>query len=138
MIKLEICSEEDYQFVYDLIFDFFKFNLNITYIKMETFDEFTKRTFVIDDKNYIIKNKDNEKVGYVHIMKNNEIGYFVVNEFQNQGIGTEAVKKIMEINPRERYFVTIHNENKSSISLAKKLGFMSKGTIYEKKIKGIS
>jgi RimJ/RimL family protein N-acetyltransferase len=137
MIKLEICNEEDYEFVYDLIFDFFKLNLNITYMKMETFDEFTKRTFVIDDKNYIIKNKNNEKVGYVHIMKNNEIGYFVVKEFQNQGIGTDAVKKIMEINPREQYFVTIHNENKSSTSLAKKFGFMPKGTIYEKKIKGI-
>ena len=133
MIKLEICREEDYQFVYDLIFDFFKLNLNITYMKMETFDEFTKRTFVMNDKNYIIKNKDNEKVGYVHIMKNNEIGYFVVKEFQNQGIGTDAVRKIMEMNPRERYFVTIHNENKSSIFLAKKLNFIPKGTIYEKK-----
>jgi len=133
MIKLELCKKDDYKFVYDLAFEFFKSNLNVTYMKMETFDEFVKRAFVKDDKNYIIKNENNEKMGHVHIMKNNEIGYFVLKEFQNKGIGTEAVRKIMEMNPRERYFVTIHNENTPSISLAKKLNFIPKGTIYEKK-----
>ena len=132
MIHLEPCNKEDYKFVYDLAFVFFKTNLNVTYMKMEKFDEFVRRAFVPDDKNYIIKNENNEGIGHVHILSNNEIGYFIVPKFQNKGIGTEAVKLIMEMNPRDRYFVTIHNKNGPSISLAKKLGFIPKGTIYEK------
>jgi len=133
MVKLELCKKDDYKFVYDNLFEFVESNLSVTYLKMEPFDKFVKREFVKDDKNYIIKNENNEKMGYVHIMKNNEIGYFVLEEFQNQGIGTEAVRQIMKMNPRERYFVTIHNENKPSIALVKKFNFIPKGTIYEKK-----
>ena len=132
MIELKPCNKDDYKFVYQLVEDMFKTNLNVTYLKLETFEEFVSRAFSSDDIHYIIMNEDEEKIGHVHIMQNNEIGYAVIPQFQNKGIGTEAVKKIMKMHPRERYFLTIHNQNKASIRLAEKNGFQPKGTIYEK------
>jgi len=133
VIKLDLCREEDYRFVYQLVEDFFKTDLNVTYMNLDNFDEYIKKAFVKSDIHYIIKNENGDKLGHVHLMDNNEIGYFIAPEFQRMGIGTEAVKKIIELNPRERYFVTIHNDNKPSIKLAEKFGFIPKGTIYEKK-----
>jgi len=133
VIKLELCKEEDYHFVYQLVEDFFKTDLNVMYMKLDSFDEFIKKAFVKSDKHYIVKNEKGKRIGHVHIMDNNEIGYFMVSEYQSKGIGTEAVKKLIELNPRERYFATIHNKNKPSIRLIEKLGFLQKGTIYEKK-----
>ena len=134
MIKLEICKEEDYHFIYQLVKDFFKKNLNVTYLKLETFEEFVKRAFITNDKYFIVKNNMDDKLGFVHIMNNNEIGYFIDPKIQGRGIGTEAVRQLMELNPRERYFAIIHNENKASIRLVEKLGFLPKGTIFEKKL----
>jgi len=132
MIHLEPCKKEDYKFVYDLTFDFFKTNLNVTYVKMETFDEFVRRVFVPDDKNYIIKNRIGNKLGYVHIMTNGEIGYFIDSMYQRRGYGTQAVKKLMELNPRKKYFASINLKNKASLKVIEKLGFKPKGTVYEK------
>jgi len=132
MIKLKTCTKDDYKFVYKLVEDMFKTNLNVTYLKLETFEEFVSRAFTGNDIHYIITNEKEEKIGHVHIMKNNEIGYSVIPQFQNKGIGTEAVKKIMEMHRRERYFLTIHNQNKASIRVAEKNGFLPKGIIFEK------
>ena len=132
MIELKPCSEDDYKFVYQLVEDMFKTNLNVTYLKLETFEEFVSRSFSGDDIHYIIMNENAEKIGHVHIMQNNEIGYSVIPQFQNKGTGTEAVKKIIEMHPREKYFLTIHNQNKASIRIAEKNGFQSKGTVFEK------
>ena len=132
MIKLKLCIKDDYKFVYKLVEDMFKTNLNVTYLKLETFEEFVARAFSGGDIHYIIMKENGKKIGHVHIMQNNEIGYAVIPQFQNKGIGTEAVKKIMEMHPRERYFLTIHNQNKASIRIAEKIGFKSKGIIFEK------
>lgn len=132
MIKLKSCTKDDYKFVYNLVEDMFRTNLNVTYLKLETFEEFCSRAFSRDDIHYIIMNESDEKIGHVHIMQNNEIGYAVIPKFQNKGIGTEAVKKIMEMHHRDRYFLTIHNQNISSIRIAEKNGFKPKGIIFEK------
>jgi len=130
--KLREINESDFHFIYSLIEDFFKTDLNVTYINLESYEQFVKRNFSKDSKNYIILNELDEKIGYVHIIKN-EIGYFLLPEYKGKGIGPNAVKKMMELNPRRTYFATIHNENIASIKLVKKLGFKPKGTIFEKK-----
>lgn len=132
MIKLKPCTKDDYKFVYKLVEDMFKTNLNVTYLRLETFEEFVSRAFSGGDIHYIIMNENEEKIGHVHIMQNNEIGYAVIPQFQNKGIGTEVVKKIMAMHPRGRYFLTIHNQNTASIRIAEKNGFKPKGIIFEK------
>jgi len=120
-------SEDDYSFIYHLVEEFLKTDLSVTVLEMPTFQEFFKS----DTKRYIITN-GNDNMGFVQILKNNEVGYFVDPKFQGKGIGTEAVKILMELNPRNRYFATINNRNDVSIKLIKKLGFRPKATIFEK------
>ena len=57
MIKIELCKKEDYRFIYQLVEDMFKTNLNVTYLKLETYEEFVKRALVEGDKHYIIKDE---------------------------------------------------------------------------------
>ena len=77
--KLRETKKEDYLFIYELIADFFKTDLNVTYSKLESYDEFIKRNFSDDSINYTILNENDEKIGYVHMI-NNEIGYFMIPE----------------------------------------------------------
>lgn len=119
--------EEDNSFIYHLVEEFLKTDLSVTVLEMPSFEEFFKS----DTKRYIITN-GHDKMGFVQILKNNEVGYFVDPKYQGRGIGTEAVKILMELNPRSRHFATINNRNEASIKLIKKLGFKPKATIFEK------
>jgi len=129
--KLREITQDDYQFVYQLVQEFLKTEFSVTFFNLPPFDEFTKTYFKNDYKRYIITNDSNEDLGFVVITKDDEIGYFVSVEHQKKGIGQEAVRLLIEANPRQKYFATIHNDNEASIKLVKNLGFKSKGSIYE-------
>jgi len=55
--------------------------------------------------------------------KNNELGYWLLPEFQNKGIGSKAVKQFIEINKKPYYTIRSHIDNKRSQHLAEKLKF---------------
>ncbi len=55
--------------------------------------------------------------------KNNELGYWLLPEFQNKGIGPKSVKQFMEINKKPYYTIRSHIDNKRSQHLAEKLKF---------------
>lgn len=131
-VKLREIKEKDYSFVYNIIRDFLKTNLSVTFLDLPDYEEFKKTYFLHDFKRYIITDENSEDLGFVVLTKGDEVGYFLKPECQKKGIAIEAVRMTMELNPRKRYFVTIHNDNKRSINLATKLGFKPKGTIYEK------
>ena len=129
--KLRVITEDDYRFVYELVDKFLKTDLSVTFLKLPDYEEFVKTYFVNDYKRYIITNENNDRLGFVVITKDDEIGYFLSSEYEGKGIALQAVKQLLELNPRERYFATIHNKNKRSINLITKLGFHPKGIIYE-------
>lgn len=131
LCKLREITHDDYHFVYELVDRFLKTGLSVTFLKLPDYEEFVKTYFVNDYKRYIITSENNDKLGFVVITKSDEIGYFLSPEYEGKGIALDAVKQLMELNPRKRYFATIHNKNKRSINLIKKLGFYPKGTIYE-------
>ena len=131
-VKLESCEKEDYHYIYDLVAEFFKTNLNVMYMKLDSYEEFFKKAYVKTDKSYIVKNRIDDRVGYVHILDNGEIGYFIDSEYQRMGWGTEAVKILMELNPRTNYFASINLNNKASLKVIEKLGFKPKATVWDK------
>ena len=75
---------------------------------------------------------DKKILGSVKISKKNYISYQILRQFQNMGLGSKAVKMLMELHPRERYFATINQNNESSLKLVKKFGFKPKATVFEK------
>ena len=120
-------NDEDNLFIYNLVKKFLKTNLSVTFLSIPPIDEF----FKIKIKRYIISN-GKESLGFVQILENNEIGYFLEKKFQNKGVATECVELLMKLNPRKRFFATINDKNESSKNLIKRLGFKPKATIYEK------
>ena len=120
-------SSDDQLFIYNLVSEFLKTDLSVTFLSMPSIEEFFKNKI----KRYIISD-GKESLGFVQILENNEVGYFLDKKFQNKGIGTECVELLMKINPRKRFFATINDKNKFSKKLIKKLGFKPKATIYEK------
>ena len=120
-------NSDDQLFIYNLVSEFLKTDLSVTFLSMPSIEEF----FKIKIKRYMISD-GKEPLGFVQILENNEVGYFLDKKFQNKGIGTECVELLMKINPRERFFATINDKNEFSKKLIKKLGFKPKATIYEK------
>jgi len=120
-------NSEDNEFIYNLVGEFLKTDLSVTFLSLPPLNEFFKNKI----KRYIISNGE-ESLGFVQIVENNEIGYFLDKKFQNKGIGTECVELLMKLNPRKRFFATINDKNEFSKKLIKNLGFKPKATIYEK------
>ena len=127
LINLREPIKEDQQWIYNLVNDFLKTDLSVMFLKMPSLEEF----FQIDIKRYMITDGDNT-LGFVQILKNNEIGYFLDPKYGGKGIATKAVELLMEKHPADKYFATIHDKNIPSINLVKRLGFNPKATIYEK------
>jgi len=94
--------------------------------------------YLHDNKNheidnwYMVIDDDKKILGSVKISKKNYISYQILRQFQNMGLGSKAVKMLMELHPRERYFATINQNNESSLKLVKKFGFKPKATVFEK------
>lgn len=124
---LRFALKKDHKFIYNLITEFLKMDLSVTFLKMPSFEEFFKNKidrFVITDGTQLY--------GFVQILDNNEIGYFLDEKFRSRGLGSEAVELLMKLMPRKRYFATINNKNEPSKKLVTKLGFKPKAIIYEK------
>jgi hypothetical protein len=120
-------DSDDNSFIYDLVSEFLKTDLSVTFLSMPPIEEFFKNKI----KRYIISD-GKESLGFVQILANDELGYFLDKKIQNKGIGTECVKLLMKLNPRKQYFATINDKNEFSKRLIKNLGFKPKATIYEK------
>lgn len=74
--------------------------------------------------NWNIIEKDDKPIGSVTIhKKNNELGFWLIPEFQGKGIGPKAVKKFMEMCKMDYYTALVRPDNYPSVSLVKKLGF---------------
>ena len=100
------------------------------YLDRNDFDDYSKRWKNPQTHIYFIEN-DSKICGYVLITSRNEIGYMVSQQFQGKGIGKRAVKKLLEIEPREYYWVTIPKENEHSMAFLQSVGgFVPRGYIY--------
>jgi RimJ/RimL family protein N-acetyltransferase len=130
--KLVRAKQKDVRFVYDVVKNWLdKYpDHSVTTLRIPSFVKFSKTKTT----KYIIK-RGNTSIGFVHILTNNEIGYYIVPQFQGIGIGTWAVAQLMKKQPRDRYFATVNNKNTASMKLITSLGFKPKATIYEKIVK---
>ena len=132
-INLKLVFEKDLRFLYELLKER-KPSTNISHRKMPTFNEHVN--FVLSkpySKWYIIYYGKN-KVGSIYLSKQNEVGIFVKKAFVMKGIATEALKLLMELNPREGFLANINPKNKKSIEFFKKNKFKLLQHTYELRI----
>jgi len=71
---------------------------------------------------YIIY-KSKIKIGTIYLSKNNEVGIFISKKFQGENFATEALKLIMNKNPRPRYLANVNPKNLRSAKFFKKNKF---------------
>jgi len=129
-IDLRLVTEKDIRFLYELLKER-EPSTNISHRKMPTYNEHVN--FVLSkpySKWYIIYHEKN-KVGSIYLSKQNEVGIFIKKTFFMKGIGTDALRLLMELNPRERFLANINPKNKKSTEFFKKNGFKILQHTYE-------
>lgn len=130
-IQLKKITKSDYRFLYVLLSERNP-QANISHKKMPTFAEHKK--FILSkpySKWYIIKFR-NQNAGSVYLTKQNEVGIFIKNEFQNQGIGNLTLQLLFEKNPRSRYLANVSPNNPESTEFFEKNGFKLIQYTYER------
>ena len=121
-IELRAVSKSDYRFLYNLLKERDP-RANISHKKMPTYNEHVM--FVSSrpySKWYVILYGAN-KAGSVYITSQNEIGIFIKKSFQNKQLGSAALKKLIQKNPKQRYLAIVSPKNKKSIRFFKNNGF---------------
>ncbi len=133
-VNLQLVSEKDLRFLYELLKER-KPSINISHRKMPTFKKHVN--FVVSkpySKWYIIYYGKN-KIGSIYLSKQNEVGIFIKKAFLMKGVGTKALRLLMELNPRKRFLANINPKNKKSIKFFKKNRFKILQHTYELRIK---
>ena len=132
-INLKLVSEKDHRFLFELLKER-ESSTNISHRKMPTFNEHVN--FVLSkpySKWYIIYYGKN-KCGSIYLSKQNEVGIFIKKSFVRKGIATDAMKLLIEHNPREGFLANINPKNKKSIEFFKKNKFKILQHTYELRI----
>lgn len=111
----------------------------LTDIKYEEQGKFVQKFLDNDEshpyENWKIIEIGNKSIGSVTLnKKNNELGFWIIPEFQRKGIGPVAVKKFMDLCKKNHYSAIIRIDNEVSKSLVKKLGFELTHYKYTRKI----
>ena len=121
-IKFKRVSKTDHDFLY-LLLEHRDPKENISHKQMPTFKQHEK---FIDSKPYkkwfIIK-LDKISIGSIYLSYQNEIGFFLKNEYNIKSIGGYILNKFINENPQKNFFVNINPRNKKSIFLFQKNGF---------------
>ena len=121
-VTLRTINKTDLKFLFEILEEREQ-KVNISHRKMPTFEQHKK--FVASkpySKWYVIL-QGVEKVGSIYLSKQNEIGIFLKKGSHHTGIGTVALKLIMEKNPKKRYLANVNPKNKKSIEFFKKNDF---------------
>lgn len=121
-ITIRSVKKSDSNFLYELLKQRDP-RANISHKKMPSFKQ--HENFIQSkpySKWYIIQSSKND-VGSIYLSKNNEIGIFLIKKNQNKGIGENALKLLIEKNPKVRYLANVNPNNKKSIDFFKKNGF---------------
>ena len=120
--KLLEVQKKDHRFLYDML----KNRNPIVNISHKNMPSYKKHVEFIESKPYskwyIIFYKNN-KAGSIYLSKNNEIGIFLKNGFENKGIGQNALNILKQKNPRDRYLANVNPKNKKSEEFFKKNNF---------------
>lgn len=98
---------------------------HIEYNEQENFiKNYLKHTDSTPFQLWCIIEVDGDRIGSLTLHKhNNELGFWILEEFQSKGFGTNAIQEFIKINKKSFYTIKSHTDNTQSNSIAKKLGF---------------
>jgi len=121
-ITLKTVTKADGPFLFELLQERDP-RANISHKKMPTYEKHIK--FIISkpySKWYVIKSVKHN-LGSIYLTKSGEIGIFIKKDVQKRGIGKNALRLLIKLNPRSRYLANVNPRNLKSIQFFKKNGF---------------
>jgi len=85
---------------------------------------YLKHTDSTPFQSWCIIEVDGNRIGSLTLHKhNNELGFWILKQFQSKGFGTKAIQEFIKINKKSFYTIKSHIDNTQSNGVAKKLGF---------------
>jgi hypothetical protein len=121
-VDLKSIRKSDLGFLYELLLQR-KHNVNISHRKMPSYNDHVKFVNSKPYTKWYIILFNNIKCGSIYLSKQDETGIFLKNDIHCKGIGSEAMKILMKLNPRSRYLANINPKNKKSIKFFKEKDF---------------
>ena len=121
-ITLKLVTDNDYEFLYKLLAERDP-SANISHKEMTTYQQHVKFVKSKPYSKWYIIYYDNQRAGSIYLTEINEVGIFLVGEFQGMQIGNKALHLMMQLNPRKRYLANVSPSNKKSIEFFKKNHF---------------
>ena len=122
LISLRSVTNSDAKFLFQLLEERDP-RANISHKNMPSFDEHVHFIKSKPYKKWYVILKSKEKVGSIYLSKSDEIGIFILKNFQGNNIGEYALNELIERNPRERYLANVNPKNKKSIKFFKNNNF---------------
>lgn len=114
-LELKKVQKSDLPFLYELLKKRDP-QTNISHKKMPTYTQHVKFVTSKPYKSWYVVHMDAQKVGSVYLSKQNEIGIFLLKEYQGLKLGKKVLKLLMEKNPEERYLANVSPKNHRSIN----------------------
>ena len=127
-IELKKVSKNDVDFLYQMLKERDE-TVNVTHHKMPTYEMHKK--FVMESNPYdgwYIILLESKKVGNIWVENNNDIGWFIKNEFQHMGIPVRSFQILKKLHKRSIYRGKNNFKNIPSCKLLEKMGFKLKNT----------
>ena len=119
---IRLVKESDFRFLFNLLKQRDR-RTNISHKKMPTYYEHVKFVKSKPYSKWYIIQKSKIKIGSIYLSKNNEIGIFMNERFQREGIATKALELIINKNPRSKYLANVNPKNLRSAKFFKKNKF---------------
>lgn len=127
---LKRVTHTDVEFLYEFLKQRKNYE-NISHTKMPTFKQHVKFINSIPYSKWYVILCDSEKIGSIYLSKQNEIGIHIKNNFDNFELKKEAIKILMEKNPRHTYFANVSMKNKNLMKFFESLKFTKLQITYE-------
>ena len=132
-IDLKPVTKKDCKFLYQLLAER-EPKMYISHSRMPAYQDHVKFVMSHPYAKWYIIYKNKEKVGSIYLSKQNEIGLFIKKNKKNQGIGSNALRMLFELDPRPRYFANINFRNVKSVKFLTKNFFSPLVHTYELKL----
>lgn len=97
---------------------------NISHREMPSYEDHINFVNSFPYKEWYIVYNNGPAVGSIYISRNNEIGLFILKEFQGKGYGAWALNFVLENNKHIAFQANINPRNFKSIAFFKKFGFL--------------
>lgn len=121
-LELKKVQKSDLLFLYELLRKR-DLQTNISHKKMPTYAQHEKFVTSKPYKSWYVVRMNNQRVGSVYLSKQNEIGIFLLKEYQGLKLGKNILELLMEKNPAEMYLANVSPKNHRSINFFKKNKF---------------